>query len=81
MKQHEETKYSHLKLNQLNISDGLEKLKEQIEDEIEKCYANYEKENSLKYEMILKSIVEKAATKYGNHMDKHVRINLNRILL
>lgn len=81
MKKHEETKNSYLKLNQLNISDELGKLKEQIEDEIEKCYANYEKENNLKHEMILKSLVEKAAIKYKTHMDKKVRMKLNLIFL
>ena len=73
IKKHEETKNSYLKLNQLRISDRLEKLKEEIEDDIEKCYVNYENENNLKQEIILKSLVKKAATKYKNHMDKNVR--------
>jgi hypothetical protein len=70
---HEQTKNLYLKLNQMNISGELEKLKEQIENELEKCFANFENVNNLKHEMILKSFIEKSVVKYKNHMDKNVR--------
>ncbi len=57
----------------MNISGELEKLKEQIENELEKCFANFENVNNLKHEMILKSFIEKSVVKYKNHMDKNVR--------